>query len=133
MDCGQMTMGTFAERAGCDRETVRYYERIGLLACPERSAAGYRLYDASQLRRLGFVLRCRQLGFPIADIRELLELVDGHTFSCAEVRAITLRQRNAVRQRLADLRRLERVLDGMAAECNAGAAPECPIIDALYR
>ena len=85
-----LSIGTLSRLAGVNVETVRYYERIGVMPSPARSASGYRLYTGEHSRRLGFIRRARQLGFSLDDIRGLLELVDGHTYTCAEVHALTV-------------------------------------------
>jgi len=127
------SIGVLSRRTGCKVETIRYYERIGLLPAPSRSAGGHRLYGEDHLKRLTFIRRGRELGFSLDDIRGLLGLVDGGAYTCAEVKAVTLEHLGEVRRKLADLRRLERVLKGMAAECEGGAVPDCPVIDALFR
>ena len=119
-------------RTGCGIETIRYYERIGLLPAPPRSSGGHRLYGDAHLRRLTFVRRSRALGFTLAEVRELLGLVDGGAYTCADVRMITLDHLVEVRRKLADLKRLEAVLDDMAARCEGGRVPDCPVIDALF-
>jgi MerR family mercuric resistance operon transcriptional regulator len=128
----ELTIGTLAKRTGVNIETIRYYERIGMIPPPPRSAGGQRRYEEAHLRRLAFVRRCRELGFPLDEIRALLALVDGGDYSCAEVRDMTVRQLDAVRLRIADLRVMERTLDTMAAACEGGAVPNCPIVDALF-
>jgi MerR family mercuric resistance operon transcriptional regulator len=128
----ELTIGTLAKRTGVNIETIRYYERIGMIPPPPRSAGGQRRYEEAHLRRLAFVRRCRELGFPLDEIRALLALVDGDDYSCAEVRDMTVRQLDAVRLRIADLRVMERTLDTMAAACEGGAVPNCPIVDALF-
>ncbi len=75
----------------------------------------------------------RELGFTLEEVRGLLRLVDGGSYTCAEVKALTLDHAAEVRRKVADLRKLERVLEEMAAECDGGEVPECPIIDTLYR
>src|SRR5690606_19836284 len=82
-------------------------------------------------KRLVFIRRARQLGFTLDEIRGLLELVDGGKYSCGEVQALTLEHAASVRRKIQDLRRLERTLTQIASECEGGAVPECPIIDAL--
>jgi hypothetical protein len=82
----ELTIGRLAARTGVNIETIRYYERIGMIPPPPRSAGGQRRYEESHLRRLCFVRRCRELGFPLEEIRALLTLVDGGDYSCAEVR-----------------------------------------------
>ncbi len=98
---------------------------------PERSRAGYRLYDEAAVGRLRFVLRARELGFAVADIRGLLALVDGGGRTCAEVKALTERHLAEVRAKIADLRRIEDVLASTAAQCSGDTAPACPIVEAL--
>ena len=128
-----VTIGALARRTHCKIETIRYYEHIGLLPHPPRSGGGHRLYGEDHLKRLTFIRRGRTLGFTLDDIRGLLGLVDGGTYTCDEVKALTLEHLGEVRRKLADLRRLERVLKGMAAQCEGGAVPDCPVIDALFR
>ena len=128
----ELTIGRLAARTGVNIETIRYYERIGMIPPPPRSAGGQRRYEESHLRRLAFVRRCRELGFPLDEIRTLLALVDGGSYSCTEVRNMTVRQLEAVRRRIADLRVMERTLDTMAAACAGGSVPDCPIVDALF-
>ncbi len=128
----RITRGVLSKRTGCNIETVRYYERVGLMPDPERSAGGHRLYAEEHVRRLQFIRRCRELGFTIEDIRALLNLVDRRDYTCAEVRDITIAHVDEVRRKIEDLRRLEATMSGMIKECDGGAVPECPIIDALF-
>lgn len=123
--------GELARRTGCNLETVRYYEKIGLLTEPPRTANGYRIYDDSHVSRLHFILRGRELGFAIEEIRGLLDLVDGGTQTCAEVKARTEHHLADVRAKIADLKHIERVLADTAAQCSGGKAPECPVLEAL--
>ncbi|MDH3920601.1 MAG: MerR family transcriptional regulator, partial [Rhodospirillales bacterium] len=85
-----LTIGALSKNTGCNIETIRYYERIGLLPAPPRSAGGHRLYGEVLLKRLTFIRRGRELGFTLDDIRGLLGLVDGGAYTCAEVKALTL-------------------------------------------
>src|SRR5262249_6162039 len=127
-----LTRGGLAARTGCNIETIRYYERIGLLPPPPRSAGGHRLYGQGLVRRLNFVRRSRDLGFTIEEIRELLRLADGGTYPGREIERLTRDHIREIRRKIADLRRLERVLETMAAQCSGDAVPDCPIIDALF-
>lgn len=124
-------VGELAKRTGVHIETVRYYERIGIMPKPPRTAGGHRVYDGELIRRLSFVSRCRQLGFSLEEIRELLSLVDGHTFTCAGVREFTLNHVASIRSKIMDLKKLENVLEEMAAQCHGDSVPDCPIVDAL--
>lgn len=120
-----------ARRTGCNLETIRYYERIGMLPDPPRTAAGYRIYDDDHVSRLRFILRSRELGFSIEEIRGLLHLVDGGNQTCAEVKERTERHLIDVRSKIADLRRIERVLSATAAKCSGDDVPQCPVLEAL--
>lgn len=120
-----------ARRTGCNLETIRYYEKIGMIPDPPRTTSGYRIYDDTHVSRLRFVLRARELGFSIDDIRGLLVLVDGGTQTCAEVKERTERHLADVRAKIADLRRIEKVLAVTAAQCSGDDAPECPVLEAL--
>ena len=128
-----MRRGELAQRSGCNIETVRFYEKRGLLPAPPRTAGGHRDYALEHLRRLTFIRRSRELGFTLEEIRGLLGLVDGGDWTCAEVRAMTLDHLGDIRGKIADLRRLAVILEDMAAQCDGGAVPECPIVDALMQ
>ncbi|MDZ7753664.1 MAG: helix-turn-helix domain-containing protein [Gammaproteobacteria bacterium] len=128
---GPLKRAELGSRSGCNIETIRYYEKVGMLPDPPRSAAGYRLYSEHHVARLRFILRARELGFSLEDIRGLLELVDGGTQTCAEVKTRTERHLADVRTRIADLERIERVLARTAKQCSGDAVPECPILEAL--
>ncbi len=127
-----MTRGQLARQTGCNAETIRYYEHIGLMPEPRRGANGYRRYDQQQARRLRFIMRGRELGFSIDELKGLLRLVDRDAVSCAQVEALARRHLQAVRSRIADLRRIERVLDETLAACSGDDVPECALIDTLY-
>jgi len=120
-----------ARRTGCNLETIRYYEKIGMMPDPPRTGSGYRVYDESHVSRLRFILRARELGFAIEEIRGLLGLVDGGTQTCAEVKERTERHLSNVRAKIADLKRIEKVLAATAAQCSGEQVPECPVLDAL--
>lgn len=130
MNAVDFTIGRLSEQTGVNIETVRYYERIGLLPKPARSDGGRRLYDIADARRLNFIRRSRELGFSIDEIRALLALSGGKG-RCADVHALTVRHLDDVRAKIADLRKLERTLARTAERCVRDASPDCPIIDAL--
>ena len=127
-----LTRGELATRAECNIETIRYYEQVGLLPPPPRSAGGHRLYGRDLIKRLIFVRRSRDLGFTIEEIRGLLSLVDGRKYTCAEIEALATRHSGEIQQKIKDLRKLKNVLEVMASKCTKGQVPECPIIDALF-
>ncbi len=126
-----MKRGELAKQTGCNIETIRYYEKIGLLGEPPRNESGYRIYGEAHRQRLRFILRGRELGFSIEQLRELLTLVDGGAYTCAEVRELTGEHLDAVREKIADLQRLERTLAETFAACDSRQVPECPVIDSL--
>ncbi|MGJ0533162.1 MerR family transcriptional regulator [Methylocystis sp.] len=128
----RFSIGDLAKKSGVNIETVRYYEKIGVMPAPDRSANGYRVYGADHLKRLSFVRRSRQLGFSLYEIRGLLRLVDGHAYTCAQVRELTLDHLAEIQRKIADLKRLERVMEDMAAQCSGDRVPECAVIDALF-
>lgn len=125
------TIGTLSEGTGVNIETIRYYERIGLLPPPPRSAGRHRLYGDSHRQRLIFIRRARELGFSLEEVRALLGLGGGHDLTCGEVRALTQHHIAAIRDKVRDLKRLERTLCDLAAQCKADKVPDCPILDAL--
>jgi len=127
-----MKIGQLSQQTSCKIETIRYYERIGLLPTPARSDGGYRLYDEIHLRRLSFIRRSRELGFTIEEIRGLLDLVDGGNYTCNDVKTITMGHVESIRQKIADLKKLEKTLSLIASQCTGSTKPECPIVDALF-
>ena len=129
---GRLGIGALSKRTGCNIETIRYYERIGLMPPPARSEGGHRVYGETYARRLGFIRRSRELGFTLDQIRTLLGLVDSRRHTCARVKRITVGHLDEIQRKVADLRKIERVLKEMAAQCDGGTVPACPIIDALF-
>ena len=125
-------IGKLSKQSGVNIETIRYYEKIGVMPAPGRNAGGFRIYEPDHLKRLSFVRRCRLLGFSLDEIRSLLRLVDGHGHTCAEVHALMLSHLAEIRRKIRDLRRLQRAMAEMAAQCSGESVPECPIVDALF-
>jgi MerR family transcriptional regulator, mercuric resistance operon regulatory protein len=126
-----MTIGNLAEAAAVNLETVRYYERIGLMPEPGRTSGGHRSYGREHARRLTFIRRARELGFSIEEIRALLDLAEpGHT-SCAQVKVIAASHLEQVRAKLDDLTKLERILAETIKRCSAQPSPTCPVLDML--
>ncbi len=125
-------IGEMSKRTGVNIETIRYYERIGLLPKPDRTAGGNRQYNHEQLKQLSFIKRARGLGFSIREIRGLLAMAINTEFTCAEVHEITTGHLASVQEKIASLQRLEAVLQDMAAQCSKGDVPDCPIVDTLF-
>jgi len=128
----QLSRGSLAKETGVNIETIRYYEKIGLMPDPARSSGGHRIYDQSHVKILSFIRRSRELGFTLHEIRELLELVDGGDYTCAEIRDRTLHHLDDVATKIRDLRKMQSTLKSMASKCGGGLVPECPIVDELY-
>lgn len=126
----RIRIGDLSRRTGCNIETIRYYERIGLIPVPERSGR-YRSYDRDDVTRLGFVRRARQLGFTLEQVRTLLELAARPPSACAEAHEIAAMHLADVRRRIADLARMERILATSVSACAAGSQPGCPVLEAL--
>ncbi len=130
----EFPIGALARDSGVNIETIRYYERIGVMPKPARSMGGYRLYTGGDLKRLTFIRRGRELGFTLDELRDLLRLVDGHTYTCAEVRAMTLDHVAYIRRKkMSDLKQLERVMTDISSRCSGKRIPDCPIVDALFQ
>ena len=126
-----MNIGELARAADIKAETVRYYERIGLLPAPPRTAGNYRDYAAADVGRLSFIRRARELGFSIGQIRMLLELADQKERSCEAVDAIAREHLAEVKRKLAGLTALRRELDRLIGQCRRGTVAECRILEAL--
>jgi MerR family transcriptional regulator, mercuric resistance operon regulatory protein len=125
------TIGALSERTGVNIETIRYYERIGLLPAPPRSAGRHRLYGEPHRRRLAFIRRARELGFALDEVRALLGLGGGHDLTCGEVSALARRHIGSIREKIRDLKKLERTLSDLVARCAGGDVPDCPILETL--
>ena len=126
------TIGALSKQTACNIETIRYYERIALLPPPPRTEGGHRLYSESHLRRLTFIRLARELGFTLDEVRSLLSLVDDGSYTCGDVLALTTEHLKEVRTKIRNLKKLEKTLVEIAANCTGDDAPECPIIEALF-
>ncbi|AGI67432.1 mercuric resistance operon regulatory protein MerR [Octadecabacter antarcticus 307] len=125
-------IGEMSKRTGVNIETIRYYERIKIMPQPDRTEGGNRQYNHDQLKRLSFIKTSRELGFSIDEIRALLEMVDRQDFTCGEVHGLTIGHLASMCEKIKGLRKLEKALVGMAAECSQGDVPECPILETLF-
>ncbi len=123
------SIGEASRRSGVHIETIRYYEREGILPPAERTASGRRLYDPQAIARLHFVRRCRDLGFPMADMRSLLELTESAT-PCAEAKGIAESNLATVRGKIDELQALERALTKLIAQCDDQGA-SCAMLNVL--
>jgi MerR family mercuric resistance operon transcriptional regulator len=130
MVAGDMPIGEFSRLTGCAIETIRFYEKIGVLPQARRQGR-YRHYAADDTGRVVFVRRARELGFTLDEVRALLGLAALGGEGCAEVRALAAAHLTDVRARIADLRGMERILAKAVQQCDAGQQATCPLIDVL--
>jgi MerR family transcriptional regulator, mercuric resistance operon regulatory protein len=128
---GSLSIGALSQQTGVHIETIRYYERVKMLAAPPRTGGGRRVYGESHRRTLRFIRRARDLGFNLDEIRALLDLDGSGRASCAEVREIASRHLANVRAKLADLAGLEAVLSETVGQCAANITPICPVLGIL--
>jgi Cu(I)-responsive transcriptional regulator len=126
-----LAIGELGRLTGTKVETIRYYERIGLLAAPGRTAGNYRAYSLAHLNRLSFIRRSRDLGFSLDQIRALLDLSDDRGRPCEAIDAVAKEHLAEVDRKIADLQALRRELDSMIRQCSCGTVADCRIIDAL--
>lgn len=126
-----LTTGELSHQAGVHIETIRYYERIGLLPAPPRTPGGRRSYGPDEAKRLVFIRRSRELGFSISDIKSLINLGEPELASCVDVCAIAAPHLVDVRARIADLQRLETLLEHTMSRCTSDGPSECGVLDAL--
>ncbi len=127
-----LTIGQVAAAADVNIQTVRYYERRGLVPAPRRSPAGYRQYGGDAVSRLRFIKRAQDLGFSLAEVRELLTLRIRHGSACDVVERKARGKIELVEAKIRELERLKRTLEGLAASCAARQpTDECPILEAL--
>ncbi|MFQ5660890.1 MAG: Hg(II)-responsive transcriptional regulator [Gammaproteobacteria bacterium] len=124
-----LTIGRLAKRAGVNVETIRYYQRIGLISEPPKPGQGYRIYPAETLERIRFVKRAQELGFTLKEIEGLLALSGG---GCDDVEALAQQKLEHVRAKIGDLKRLDRVLAQLLRQCRTNPDnTHCPIIETL--
>jgi Cu(I)-responsive transcriptional regulator len=126
-----LRIGELARRTGTKVETIRFYEKSGLLPRPERTSANYRAYGDAHLARLSFIRRARDLGFTLDQVRELLGLADDRTRSCAAIDMIATAHLAEIDRKLADLHALREELSRLIGDCRRGTVADCLIIEAL--
>ena len=129
-----MLIGELAKLAGCEVETIRYYEREQLLSKPERSNAGYRHYQGEHLGELNFILHCRSLGISLAEIRQLASFKADQSLACEEINQLIDRHIGKVQQQVESLRLLEQQLQMLRQRCQQGIdAAHCGILQTLVQ
>ena len=127
-----LTRGTLAKKSGVNVETVRFYEKQGLIPEPPRNASNYRMYPEDAVRRLQFIRRAQELGFTLKEIRDLLSLRATPGVQCADVRGRAEEKVRDIDERVRTLRSIRKALSRLIAECSgSGAVTDCPILEAL--
>ncbi|MEP1091059.1 MAG: helix-turn-helix domain-containing protein [Rhizobiaceae bacterium] len=124
------SIGKASELSGVPIETIRYYERDGIVPQPDRTASGRRSYEKADVDRLRFIRRCRGLGLPTSEARSLLGLAGDQEHSCQSARQIASRHLDDVRNKIAELRRMEDALEGLIRSCDQQKGP-CPLLNDL--
>lgn len=126
-----MKIGQLAARAGSTSETIRYYERIGLLPRPDRTESNYRDYSQGDVERLAFIRHARSLGFELGDVRSLIDLAEDPERDCGEIDALASKHLAAVEAKIAGLKRLRDELANMINQCRGGQVGSCRIVETL--
>ncbi|MFO1136636.1 MAG: Cu(I)-responsive transcriptional regulator [Rhodoblastus sp.] len=126
-----VAIGEAAKASGVSAKMIRYYESIGLIAPPRRSAAGYRYYDERDVQTLRFIRRARDLGFPVDDIGRLLELWRDGERSSADVKRLAEQHIAALEERISALQAMQAALERLACACHGDDRPDCPILEDL--
>ncbi len=128
-----LSIGELSMATGVNIETIRYYERVGVISHPPRTRSGRRVYVPENRRQLSFVRRARELGFSLNEIKTMLALGGARRLSCGEVKRLALSHLDDIRERIDDLKRLEATLAVTIRRCRGDMAPECPILDDLAK
>lgn len=127
-----LTIGQVAKTTGVTVETIRFYEKQGLIGEPQRSAAGYRQYLPAAIKRVHFIQRAKEVGFTLKDIKELLSLRTQPGVSCADIKRRAVVKMLDIEQKISELQRMQAALAQLTQRCNSEAElGECPILDAL--
>ncbi len=126
-----LTIGTLATTTGCAVDTIRYYERVGLLPIPPRTRGGHRQYAEADRKRLLVIRRSRQLGFSLEEIRAVLALADRRAIDCAAVRDVATRHLEGLERQIRELEAWRGTLERLIAACEQAGGPSCPLLDAL--
>ena len=128
----ELTIGGLADEAGVNVETIRYYQRRGLMPEPDKPAQGYRRYDATTVKRVRFIKRAQALGFTLDEVGMLLTL--DSACGCSDTRALAARKQGLIERKMADLTAMYQALGDLIQQCDTGGSTRpCPIIDVLER
>ncbi len=128
-----MTIGQLARRSGVTPRAIRYYERLGLIQPPLRSESNYRLFDSDSLERLRFISTCRALGFSIAEITDLLRIMENPDHTCAQVQDLTKHHLDLIDAKLQNLMDMRVTLAKSLTRCSSREVPDCAVLDFLKK
>ncbi len=133
-DKNTFSIGEMSKQTGCKVETIHYYEKIQIMFEPPRTPGGHRMYSLADVKRLNFIRKCRNLGFSLEQVRELLRFIDEPDHYCGEVKAMAMVQYRTVQQKIDELKQLQVALNTMIVQCKGDSytIEDCPIIDALF-
>ena len=126
-----LTISELAKNAGVNIETIRYYERLGLISEPPRTESGYRIFSPEVIQRIRFIKRSQDLGFSLSEINKLLTLTESEGFSCWEVRQFASQKLEEIELKIRDLQNIKSVLQDLSSKCSEGSINGCPIIERL--
>ncbi|WP_298202547.1 Hg(II)-responsive transcriptional regulator [Desulfosporosinus sp.] len=127
-----LTISELAKNAGVNIETIRYYERLGLISKPPRTESGYRAFPPEVTQRIKFIKRSQDLGFTLSEIHKLLSMTDSESFDCREVRQFASQKLTEVEQKIRDLQSIKSILQDLSSRCpGQGAIQSCPIVERL--
>lgn len=126
-----MKTGDLAKSAGVNIETIRYYERLGLISEPSRTESGYRNFSSEVTQRIKFIKRSQELGFTLAEIRNLLVLTDNEDFTCEEIQQYATQKVKEIDSKIHDLQNIKNVLQDLLIKCGETSVDGCPIIERL--
>ncbi|MGI9388689.1 MAG: MerR family transcriptional regulator [Boseongicola sp.] len=128
-----LTIGAASRLSGVNVETIRYYEKRGLVNLPDRSASGRRLYTDNQIAELRFVRRCREIGFSLSDVEDILSSARSGEYECQEVMSIGRRHLKGVQEKIKKLKTLEADLSSLLDMCGDNETCSCPMLDVMLR
>ena len=127
-----MTIGQLAKATETEPQTIRYYERIGLLESPKRTVSNYRVYGEGSVRKLSFIRRAKQIGLTLSDIKTLIAMSEGRIGSCDEIRDFIEIRLARVKEQIVNLKAIEGTLEDLARQCrDRGTLSSCPILESL--
>ncbi|TDT63597.1 Hg(II)-responsive transcriptional regulator [Fonticella tunisiensis] len=127
-----LTIGQVAKGANVNIETIRYYEKMGLIPEPPRTESGYRLFSLEAIERIKFIKRAKELGFTLSEIKKLLDISDGQEFDCQDVQRFAFQKLKEIELKIHDLEKIKAILQDLSQKCpGQGPISECPILEEL--